>query len=188
MFGSARYLRSILPSFFNGTKVIQNAEELLLKLQWSSALLAGAFVFGCATAPSEAERSQPVPESHQSDSEIVKRVQVSGSQLKAIFSGATVYGRFLRNDVTWVEHYEQNGPYFVQFSEPVAGEYGNKMRSTSGWWAIRGVLLCFDVRFFEALCYEVYRNGNSFQIVEPTSGETVSVTTKLILADGAVIE
>jgi hypothetical protein len=48
--------------------------------------------------------------------------------------------------------------------------------------------LCFDVRFFEALCYEVYRNGNSFQIVEPTSGETLSVTTKLVLADGTVIE
>jgi hypothetical protein len=188
MFGSARYLRSILPSFFNGTKVIQNAEELSRKLQWSSALLAGAFVFGCATVPAEAEPSQSVPESHQSDSEIVKRVQVSGSQLKAIFSGATVYGRFLRNDVTWVEYSDRDGSYVVQFSEPVAGKYGRERRSTSGRWVIRGALLCFDVLGFEALCYEVYRNGNSFQIVEPTSGETLSVTTKLVLADGSVIE
>jgi len=188
MLGRARYLRSILPSFSNGAKVIRKAKGAMLTLQCASALLVGGVVFGCATVPSEPEPRQSAAESRQPESEVVKPVQVSGSQLKRIFSGATVYGRFSRSSVTWVEHYERNGSYVVQFSEPIAGEYGREMRSTRGWWVIRGALLCFDVRGFEALCYEVYRSGNSFQIVEPTNGETLSVTTKLVLADGSVIE
>jgi len=168
---------------------MQNTEKLLLKLRWSPALLAGAFVFGCTTVPSAPVAHQPDSEvARQPDAEVAKRVQVSGTHMNSIFPGATVYGRIAGTDVTWVEHYGSDRSYFVQFSESLEDKYGRARRSTSGRWEIRGTLLCFDVRYFEELCTEVYRTGNSFQFVEPTSGETLSVTTKIVLADGSVIE
>jgi len=190
MFRDARYLRSIFLFFSNDAKVMQNTQKLLLKLRWSPALLAGAFVFGCTTVPSAPVAHQPDSEvARQPDAEVAKRVQVSGRHLNSIFPGATVYGRFAGTDVTWVEHYGRDQTYFVQFSEPVSDkEYGPAWKSAKGWWEIKGVLLCFVVLQFEDLCTEVYRNGNSFQFVEPTSGETLSVTTKFVLADGSVID
>ena len=145
-------------------------DVLLIGLAFSSLLSLEA----CATS----DQSQP------SVTQETLGVRVSAGGLKDLFSGLTVHGRFLGNAVSFVERYESDGSYWVQYSQPVYGKYKglwNGKMFLSGVWKVQGDLICYalkDPSFEDPGCVEIYeRNGTLSFVVAPTK-TLVAVSTR----------
>jgi hypothetical protein len=111
---------------------------------------------------------------------IAKGRSVGGAQLAQILPGSTLYGYFVRVDAKWVEHYSEDGHYFVQFSPALPDKYGLYASSVEGTWQLRGNLLCyhsFNIGF-EDSCAEVYEKDGIIQFADAATGEIVAVSTR----------
>ena len=123
---------------------------------------------------------------HQTQSSLTQEtwgVRVSAAGLKDLFSGTTVHGRFVDNAVSFVERYESDGSYWVQYSQPVYGKFKDLWNGKvflSGAWKVQGDLICYalkDPSFEDPGCVEIYeRNGTLSFVVAPTE-TVVAVST-----------
>ncbi len=104
--------------------------------------------------------------------------RLSGRHIRALLSGATLYGRYVFYDATYVEYYDTDGSYLIERSRILGNS--NK-QNFEGQWKVRGNLLCIDhISYLDAGgCHELYYKDGSIQIVDPSTGSFVAFTTRI---------
>jgi len=112
-------------------------------------------------------------------------IRVSAGRLNDLFSGRTVQGRFLDNAVSFVERYESDGSYWVQYSQPVYGKHKGLWDGKvflSGNWRVQGDQICYvlsDPSFDEPGCVEVYERNGTLSFVVASTESLVAVSTRV---------
>lgn len=126
--------------------------------------LIAATLLGCSTAP-----KYPAPQG----------TQVAHKELKELFNGAVVHGRFHGTNDKYIQrHYVGGGYTFARKEDLDAQDYDY---DAAGTWRISGDQVCYEVKPENKLtgCHIVYENNGQLEFLKPLTGEPWSLSYKI---------